>query len=254
MKKLKFTSVLFIAFTILIAQAGAVFAAPLLQEGTIDGTITAVECISDAPAGEEGLVTVVVTLLDSNGVEQIVELDQATAEELGLITVTDGVADCSEEALAAIIGMEVSIDTTEEPQHPVGAALSEYFSDITDYETIMAAHEDGTGFGVLAQALWLTMKMEGDSDTFLAIIAAKKSKDFSEFVLEDGSTPTNWGQFKKAVMNGDKKGNLGIVMSGKDKDKTNNGNGNGQDKEKSNNGKSGENGNKNKDKDKKNDN
>ena len=81
------------------------------------------------------------------------------------------------------------------------------------------------------------------SDIFLAIVQAKKDKDFSAFVLEDGSTPQNWGQFKKAALNGDKKGNLGVVMSGKDKDNNGHGqdkdktnNGNGQDKDKSNNG------------------
>jgi hypothetical protein len=135
------------------------------------------------------------------------------------------------------------IPAEEESQHPVGAALSMFFSEITDYDTIMAAHENGTGFGLLAQALWLTKKMEGNSDTFLAIVEAKKTKDFSVFVLEDGSTPQNWGQFKKAALNGDKKGNLGVVMSnkgnngnGQDKDKDKTNNGNGQDKDKSNNG------------------
>jgi hypothetical protein len=246
MKTIKLPSVLFIVLTVLVAQAGAVFAAPTLQEGPITGTVTALEC---GPDSENP--TVLVTL-DVEGEPQTVEIDLATAVDLGLIAPD---TDCSPEALAEAVGTEVSIDSSvviqdeEENQHPVGSALSEYFSDITDYETIMAAHEDGTGFGLLAQALWLTMKMEGDGDTFLAIIEAKKTKDFSAFVLEDGSTPKNWGQFKKAALNGDKKGNLGVVMSGKDK--TNNGNG--QDKEKSNNGKGDENSNKNKDKDKNND-
>lgn len=254
MKKLKFTTVLFIALTVLIAQVGAVFAASDLQESDpITGTITALECGPDAE-NPSVLVT-----LDVEGVSETVEIDLATAVTLGLIAPE---TECSPEALLAAIGMEVTIDPSmviqqdeEEPQHPVGAALSEFFSDITDYDTIMAAHEDGTGFGVLAQALWLTMQMEGDSDTFLAIVDAKKTKDFSAFVLEDGSTPKNWGQFKKALLNGNKNGNLGVVMSGKDQDKTNNGNGqgNGQDKEKSNNGKGDENGNKDKDKEKKND-
>ncbi|MDX1378604.1 MAG: hypothetical protein R3307_07130 [Anaerolineales bacterium] len=247
MKTIKLSSVLFIALTVLVAQAGAAFAAPALQEGPITGTVTALDC---GPDSENP--TVVVTL-DVEGESLTVEIALATAVELGLIAPDTA---CSPEALADAIGAEVSIDPStviqdeEEVQHPVGSALSEYFSDITDYETIMAAHEDGTGFGVLAQALWLTMNMEGDSETFLAIVEAKKTKDFSAFVLEDGSIPKNWGQFKKAALNGDKKGNLGVVMSGRDKDKTNNGN-NGQDEEKSNNGKGSENSNKNKDKDKK---
>jgi len=251
MKRINLLTIMSIVLTLLVVQTIGAFAAPGLQEGNIDGTVTAIECITDAPPGEvDTNATIVVTIMDVNGVEQIVELDQATAESLGLITVVDGIADCSEDALAAAVGTEVSIDSTtiitDEPKHPVGDALSQFFSNITDYDTIMAAHEEGMGFGLIAQALWLTQKMEGDSETFLAILDAKKTKDFSAFVLEDGSIPKNWGQFKKAALNGDKKGNLGIVMSHRNnEDKTNNGqgignvnnndktnNGNGQDKKK----------------------
>ncbi len=80
-------------------------------------------------------------------------------------------------------------------------------------------HEEGYGFGVIAQALWLTQKMEGDADVLTAILEAKKTGDYSAFTLEDGTVPTSWGQLKKAIMAGDKKNNLGVVMSGKDKDK-----------------------------------
>ena len=244
MKQLKFMTILSIVLTLILTQVGAVLAAPSLQEGFITGIVFNLECGTDLENP-----TVFVTL-DVEGVLQTLEIDLATAASLDLIAPD---TECSLDALAGALGIEVSIDPAtlipeeEVSQHPVGAALSEYFSDITDYETIMAAHEDGTGFGVLAQALWLTLKMDGNSDTFLAIVEAKKTKDFSDFVLEDGSTPQNWGQFKKAVLNGDKKNNLGVVMSNKE-DKTNNGNkdktnnGNGQDKDKTNNG--------NKDKDK----
>ena len=94
MKRLKFTTVLFIALTVLIAQVGAVFAAPDLEGTTIDATIIAIECITDFPPGEsDGPVTIVVTIQDSDGVEHIVELDEATAESLGLISVVDGIVD-----------------------------------------------------------------------------------------------------------------------------------------------------------------
>lgn len=249
MKQLKTITILAILLTLMLTQAGTVLAAPSLQEGFITGTITDLECGID-PENPTVLVT-----LNVEGVSQTVEIDLATAVSLEIIAPD---TECSPDALADAIEAEVSIDPAkvileaEVPQHPVGAALSVFFTDITDYETIMAAHEDGTGFGVLAQALWLTMKMDGNSDTFAAIVEAKKTKDFSAFFLEDGSIPQNWGQFKKAILNGDKKNNLGIVMSdkenktnngnGQDKDKTNNGNG--QDKDKTNNG--------NKDKDKNN--
>jgi len=147
--------------------------------------------------------------------------------------------------LEGAIGMHVSIyledviPQEEEPQHPVGAALGLFFDDVTDYATIMEAHDNGTGFGVIAQALWITKNYltDGSEEEFLAILEAKKTGDFSYFdsyFTSEGETPANWGQFKKAIQNGDKKNNLGAVMSDKD-NKSNNGKG--QDKEKSNNGK-----------------
>jgi len=243
MKKLKFAAVLLIALSVLTAQVGTVFAAPVLQEGFIEGTVTGLACETNVATGT---VTVLVTIQGADGTSQTVRIDQATAEGLGLLTVTDGIPDCSPEALAATVALMlvVSIDPTTviteetEKQHPVGAILSLFFSDITDYDTIMTTHDDGTGFGVIVQALWLTMRMEGDSDTFLAIIDAKKSNDFSAFVLDDGSSPQNWGQFKKAFLNGDKKANLGVVMSAHHKDKDNTNPGKSQEKVKTNYGKS----------------
>ena len=244
MPKTKFITSLVLAFAVLALQIGVVFAAPALQEGFITGTVTELVCETDTTTG---VTTFLVTVEDADGVSQTVRIDQLTAEELGLVTIDgDGNPDCSEEALAEAIGLEVEIDPAtvipdeEERQHPVGAALATFFSDIIDYDTIMAAHEDGVGFVVIAQALWLTQKLEGDADVFLTILEAKENKDFSAFTLEDGTTPKDWGQFRKAIMDGDK-GNLGIVMSDKDNDNGNgNGNGNGnnknKDKDKGNNG------------------
>jgi hypothetical protein len=138
-----------------------------------------------------------------------------------------------------------------------------FFSGIdgVDYDTIITAHEDGYGFGVIAQALWLTKGLEGNSDDLQAILDAKESGDYSYFSYlfsEDETVPTNWGQFRKAVMAGDKKQNLGTAMSAKDKDTTspgNSGNGNNgnannanhennkdKNKDKTNNGNNGNNG------------
>jgi hypothetical protein len=76
----------------------------------------------------------------------------------------------------------------------------------------MTAHEDGVGFGVIAQALWLTNELGGDSTTFQALVEAKQSGDYSAITLADGSTPDNWGDVVKSLKKGD---NLGSVMSGK---------------------------------------
>ena len=98
----------------------------------------------------------------------------------------------------------------------------------------MAAHDKGTGFGVITQALWLTMKLNGDSEVFLTILDAKETGDYSAFLLDDGTTPENWGLLRKAILDSsNKKGSPGIVNSNKDKNKDknnnsdNNGNGNG---------------------------
>lgn len=228
MKKTKYMFVLFIAIAVLTTQVGSVLAAPAFQDVVIDGTVTALECVTEDGA------TILVTFDDADGVSQTVEVDLETAKTLGLVTIGEGdVPDCSEEAFQAILDAL----SEDKPQHPVGAALSIFFKDVSDYDTIMGAHEDGAGFGVIAQALWLTMKLEGDSDTFLDILLAKETKDFSAFFEEGATAPTNWGQFKKEILNGDKKSNLGAVMSDKDKDEDKTNNGKGQDKEKTNNGK-----------------
>ena len=233
MKTTKTFTTIIMALSLLVAQTGSVLAASARQDGdVIDGTVTSLECVTEDGA------TILVTYDDIDGVSQQIEINIDTAINLGLITLGEGdVPDCSPEAFQAIIDSLYG----DEPQHPVGIALSMFFSDITDYDAIMIAHEDGTGFGVIAQALWLTQKMEGDGSLFLEIIKAKNTGDFSYFSI-DGESPKNWGQFKKAALNGDKKTNLGVVMSGKDKDKINNGNDKAN--EKSNNG------NKDKDKDK----
>jgi len=246
MLKTKFVTSLVLSLAVVIVQVGTVSASPAVQEGFITGTVTGLVCDTDTATG---VTTYEVTVEDADGNLQTVRIDQFTADDLGLVTYdAEGNIDCSEEALLAVLGTEVEIDPAlvipdvEEPQHPVGSALATFFSDFIDYDTVMGAHEDGFGFGVIAQALWLTQKLEGDGGVFLAILQAKESGDYSDFVLEDGTTPKNWGQFRKAVMDG--KSNLGTIMSGKD-----NGNDNGnvnentnKNKDKGNKGKDSDNG------------
>jgi hypothetical protein len=104
--------------------------------------------------------------------------------------------------------------------HPVASALAEFFNDLLNLPegTIMEYHEGGIGFGVIAQACWMSYALEGDATLLGDILEAKKSHDFSTIKLPDGETPTNWGQFRKAVL-GSKKAekNLGAIMSGRAK-------------------------------------
>jgi hypothetical protein len=152
------------------------------------------------------------------------------------------------------VGTEVTIDPTtvipeepvvEEPVHPISALLGDFFG--VEGSVIDGYHQDGFGFGVIAQALWMSKNISGSEggDPVLAacILDAKKNGTYGEcFDFGDEPVPTNWGQFKKLYS--EKKNNLGSIVSGKaDKDETtdpaaqqDHGNGkdkdNGKDKEK----------------------
>ena len=106
--------------------------------------------------------------------------------------------------------------------HPVASALAEFFNELLDLPpdspTIMDYHGDGWGFGVIAQACWMSVALTGDATSFGDILEAKKSHNFDSITLPDDieETPKNWGQFKKVVL-GSKKAqrNLGEIMSGR---------------------------------------
>ena len=220
MKKLFFSIALVLA--LLIGQTSSVFAQDTTPPATpITGTVQTVTVETDAA----GITTVLVTYTytDSAGVQQTTtsRLSLETATSLKLVT-TDPTTNTTT-ADSAATGTTVTIDPAtvlpeptpeeEEPQHPVGSALNDFFSDAlgVDYDTIMTYHEDGTGFGVIAQALWMTNQLDGDSDTFAALLDAKKSGDYSAITLADGSTPDNWGDVVRSLKKGS---NLGSVKSG----------------------------------------
>ena len=220
---------LFVSFLLVIAvfagQVSAVFAASEL----ITGTVHSVTLETNA---NTAVTTVIITLLD-NEESQNVRITIESAISLGLVILGgDGNPIINEAILGQLIEIEpTTVINNEQNQHPVGDALATFFSDIgaLDYETIMTVHDGGTGFGVIAQALWLTRKLDGNSEVFLAIINAKRTKDYSAFVFKDGITPANWGQFKKAVLDG-KNGKLGIVLTDNDGDVTENGTSNPKEK------------------------
>jgi hypothetical protein len=235
MNKTKFFLSLFLTLSLLLIQVGGVFAAPALENLTpVSGIVQSITLEADTVTG----VTIVsVDLIDNNQVMQSVRVSLEAAIAQGLVELNgDGKPGINNSAL----GKPVEIDPTniipseEKNQHPVGSALATFFSDIDgiDYETIMTAHELGVGFGVIAQTLWLTTKLEGNAEIFETLLHAKQTGDYSAFILEDGSSPENWGQLKKAILDKDKKNSLGVVMSNSDhngsgNDQSNNGNGNG---------------------------
>jgi hypothetical protein len=226
----KFSIGLLLALSLLMTQVGGVIAAPLLQNRIpVSGILQSIMLEADTSTG----VTVVsMDLVDNDQAVQSVRVSLETAIAQGLVVLNgDGQPAINTSAL----GMPVEIDPAsiipfrEENQHPVGSALATFFSDIPglDYESIMAAHEQGTGFGVIAQALWLTTKLDGDAEIFEAIITARQTGDYSAFVLEDGSSPENWGQLKKAILDKGKNNGVGVVMSNSDHPGDGNGNGQG---------------------------
>jgi len=225
-----FTSILMVL--ILIALSGAsVWAAPLGQEvsTTISGEVMEIVFEVDEETGD---TTVLVTLLVDETTEetQTVRVSLETAAALGLVEVDandqpvlddeTGLPIVAEGAIDSTVDIQLSLvivdEDGEEGPHPVASALADYFADILglDYDEIMDYHEDGTGFGVIAQACWMSMALEGDATLLGDILEAKKSGDFTSILGEDA--PTNWGQFRKEVFGSEKaKKNLGTIMSGR---------------------------------------
>jgi hypothetical protein len=220
---------------LMMAQVGVVFAAPASQEATpVSGTIQSITLESDPTTG---VITVIVAVTDSDQVVQTVRVDQETAITLGLVVLdADGHPVINNAALGETIDIDptIVIPDQQEPQHPVGNALATFFSDVEgiDYDTIMAAHENGVGFGVIAQALWLTSELGGDAQLFQDLLDAKQNNDYSAFndFTEDGTPPKNWGQLRKVLLS---KKSLGVVMSNHDNNENpGNGNGHNQNKDK----------------------
>ena len=230
-----------LAVALLATSVSGVFAAP----EAITGTVQSVTLETNT---NTAVTTVLIALVD-NEVTQTVRINIESAITLGLVTLGgDGNPIINEAILGQLIEVEpiMVITDEQEKQHPVANALATFFSDIAelDYETIMAVHDEGTGFGVIAQALWLTRKLNGSTEIFLTIIDAKKTKDFSAFVLEDGTIPANWGQLKQAILN-EKNGKPTVTLA-------DNNNGGGNENNGNSNNDNGNGNNKNKDKDKNN--
>lgn len=238
MSKTRLFAGVLLVFMLLAGQVGAATAAPLAQDGTpITGTIQSITTETDA----DGVTTVLVSLVDEQGATQTVRLSVETALALSLVTLDP--ATNEPVANETQIGQTVEIDPTtvipeeepaEEPAHPIAALLSVFFGE--DPGVVNEYHEDGFGFGVIAQALWMSQNLNGDVSVAGLILEAKQTGDYSAFTLPDGSTPSNWGQFKKEVLN--KKNNLGVVVSGQADPVTDepteekNGNGHNKDKNK----------------------
>ncbi len=220
MKKAKIFASTLLASLLIFTQVAIAFAAPKPQDVTpISGTVAEVTLETDT---NTGITTLLVKLKIDNGGTQTVRISLEAAEspDLGLVTLDADGNPVIVDPLPEFIEIDPATVITME-EHPVAKALALFFSDVAgvDYSAIMDAHTSGNGFGIIAQALFLTKKLGGDATVFQEILQAKQDKNFSSFQLEDGTIPTTWGQLRKAIA--DK--HLGIVMSQKNKDNTSNG-------------------------------
>ena len=222
MSSTKLLASILLVLSVLFAQVGVVAAAPQTQDATpVTGTIQSITTETDV----NGVATVLVTLLDDQGAAQTIRLSVDTAVTLNLVTLDpttqEPVVDETQ------VGQPVEIDPAtvipdeapvEESVHPIAWLLAEFFGE--DPSIVEGYHEDGFGFGVIAQSLWMSQNVGGDASLAGQILEAKQSGDYSAITLSDGTAltlpdgtvPTNWGQFKKALL--DKKNNLGVIVSG----------------------------------------
>ncbi len=248
MTKMKLLGGVLLVLAVLFAQVGSAAAAPQTQTGTITGTIDTISVETDA----NGVATaVVVTLQDG----QTLRISVQTAVNLQLVTLDPNtqqpVVDETKFGTGVTINQTDVLPAEEPDVHPISALLGDFFG--VDPVMIDSWHNgdftwtntDGTtqsqvfGFGVIAQALWMATKVDGETKTTDATLAgqilqAKKTGDYSIVAPLLGFTgdniPTNWGQFKKAFK--DKHENLGAAVSSEKSDKQ----GKGQNKDKSNKG------------------
>ena len=250
MRKANVLISILLASILLFAQVFVAFAAPQQNSNLIIGTVQAVTLETNP---NTGITTVLVDIKGENGKTQTFRISLETAEsaDLGLVTLDENGTPVIVDPLPASTQIDPkAIISEEKHQNPVASAIVTFFSSSIpdlDYTAIIDARTDGNGFGVIVQALFLTEKLGGDAAMFQTILEAKRTNNFEDFQLDDGTTPTSWAQFRKAVA--DK--HLGIVMShnhgsnsdngnanngnanngnsnrDRNKDKSNNGNGNG---------------------------
>lgn len=222
MPKSNLLTSLVLAIMLLATQTRAILAAGALQAAEpVRGAVESITLETDTITG---ITTVTVTLVDQDELFQTVRVSIRTALVLGLVRLDgDGKPGANNSFLGQFIEIEPAlvIPEREVDHHPVGNALATLFSNVpgVNYATIMAAHGQGIGFGVIAQALWLTARLEGDSGVFQVIVAARQSGDYTAFLLEDGTTPKNWDELRNAILDTSKKGNPGIMVAGPAKDK-----------------------------------
>lgn len=223
MLRMKMIAGLTLVAAVLMVVSSTALAAPGAQSvdtatPTVTATVTAAPIVGTIQTinitTTNGVTSVIVTLtgkLDGKTYTQTYTL--AEAESLGLVTLVNN--------QPAVDTTKIGTDLTFTPpaptvtptptsQNPVSALIATFFG--LDYSLVDSFHQDGSGYGVIAQACWMSFEVKGDTSLCSDILKAKQSGDYSAIQLPNGETPTNWGQFKKAVQ--EKGQNLGSIISG----------------------------------------
>jgi hypothetical protein len=199
-----------VSILILSQAAVAIAAPPVQQTPLVAGRVLVVTKETDS---NTGIITFAVTVEDEFGGNQTVRISKETARALRFISYDNDGNPLLVESLPAYIEIDPAMVIPDKAKHQdrVATALATFFSDDIgglSYDMIMEAHAAGNGFGVIAQALWLVKRLGGSAADFVQLLDAKKTGDYGEFALEDGTIPTSWGQLRSAVT-----GNPGIVLS-----------------------------------------
>jgi hypothetical protein len=234
----KLLASILIILAVMFAQVGNVAAAPQTQDGTtttINGTIQEITTELDA----NGETVVIVKVLNDQGTVQTVTLSAQEAADNQLYDLTTGELLAKKDDSVELVVDPNAVVTDEEPVepdvHPLSMLLAKFFfggeddlgqtyemaSLIDSFHTGDNEADQVFGFGVIAQALWMSKSLnDGTADANLAeeILVAKRTGDYSAFELPDGSSPANWGQFKKALRDNKEKHNLGVIVSGQGED------------------------------------
>ena len=215
---------LMLMLVMVVMPVMSVGAASPAQITTIDGTIKSCETATDNFTGD----TIVVCVVNLTGgetktvrlsVDDAVDAGLAVLNEDGTVTII-----AVEEQVVSIDSSLLMADPCEMPEganNPVSKAMTSYFCDGlgTSYDDLQTLHEDGFGFGEIAQACFMALKLEGTGSLCAEILYAKKSGDYSSLTLPDDITVSNWGQLRKAVVGHEKNSsNLGSIVSDKAKD------------------------------------
>ncbi len=213
---------------LLALQTGAAFAAPAAQATSITGVVQSVTQSTDS----SGKPIFVVTVLETGGTTQTVQVSPQTAIDLGLVT------DNGDGTYTIVSPLPTDVKTIDssmifsdpcvlptDANQPVGAALTSFFCKNlgVDYTTLQDLHTEGFGYGEIAQACFMAEALGGDATMCSDILMAKQNNDIASLVDKLGLQPpegtkiTNWGLLKKYVLSAYAKNtvNLGGIMSGR---------------------------------------